>query len=266
MPAMPAHDLPAWTLVSLRPQGEHAALRRAAARHGGRLLALSPWRVVADADATGRHALAAALAADRVVFTSPAAVRAAAGLARLRARPGQAWLAVGGGTAAALRRAGIADVRVPARTDSEGLLALPALGGPDASSAALAGIAVGLVTAPGGRDRLAPALCGRGATLHRADVYRRELVAFAPAAIARLRALRGPPVLALSSGEALQHAVDRLPADALAKLRAGRVVAASARLAALARACGFAEATVAAGPRPAQLVAALAGGGAPAAA
>ena len=61
MPAMPAHDLPAWTLVSLRPQGEHAALRRAAARHGGRLLALSPWRIAPIDDAATRHALDTAL-------------------------------------------------------------------------------------------------------------------------------------------------------------------------------------------------------------
>ncbi|RBH28516.1 uroporphyrinogen-III synthase, partial [Xanthomonas oryzae pv. oryzae] len=40
-----AHPDAAWTLISLRPSGEHAPLRRAVARHGGRVLALSPWRL-----------------------------------------------------------------------------------------------------------------------------------------------------------------------------------------------------------------------------
>jgi uroporphyrinogen-III synthase len=97
--------------------------------------------------------------------------------------------------------------------------------------------------------------------VRRADVYRREPVAFAPAAIGRLLAAEGQVVLAVSSGQALQHAVDRLPTDALARLRAGRVVAASARLAALARSCGFSDVAVACGPRPAQLLSALADGG-----
>ena len=261
MPAMPAHDLPAWTLVSLRPQGEHAALRRAAARHGGRLLALSPWRIVPVDDNAARHALDTALRADRIVFTSPAAVSTAARLSPLDAGIDTCWLAVGGGTAAALHRAGIAEVRVPARADSEGLLDLPELGGTEASPSALAGITVGLITAPSGRDHLVPALIGRGAAVRRADVYRREPVAFAPAAIGRLLAAEGQVVLAVSSGQALQHAVDRLPTDALARLRAGRVVAASARLAALARSCGFSDVAVACGPRPAQLLSALADGG-----
>lgn len=266
MPAMPAHDLPAWTLVSLRPQGEHAALRRAAARLGGRLLALSPWRIVAlDGDAT-RRALDTALRADRIVFTSPAAVRGAARLSPLDVRTGSCRLAVGSGTATALHRAGVAEVRVPARADSEGLLDLPELGGPGASSRALAGIEVGLVTAPGGREHLVPALLGRGAVVHRAEVYRRKPVAFAAAALARLRATRGPLVLAVSSGQALQQAVDRLPADVLARLRGARVVAASARLAAQARACGFADVAVATGPGPTHLLSALVAGNGTAAA
>ncbi len=261
MPAMPAHDLPAWTLVSLRPQGDHTALRRAAARQGGRLLALSPWRIVPTDDDATRHALDTALRAGRVVFTSPAAVRSATRLSPLHLRAGSCWLAVGGGTATALHRAGIADVRVPARADSEGLLDLPELGGPAASSTALAGIAVGLVTAPGGRDHLVPALVARGAAVRRADVYRREPVAFSPSAIDRLLAAEGPLVLAVSSGQALQHAIERLPADALTRLRAGRAVAASARLAALTHRCGFADVAVAPGPRPAQLLSVLADGG-----
>ena len=132
---------------------------------------------------------------------------------------------------------------------------------PGGTGVTAAGIAVGLVTAPGGRDQLVPALVARGATVRRADVYRREPVAFSPSAIDRLLAAEGPLVLAVSSGQALQHAIERLPADALTRLRAGRAVAASARLAALTHRCGFADVAVAPGPRPAQLLSVLADGG-----
>src|SRR5690606_3210293 len=159
-------------VISLRPVGGHAPMRRAAAAYGARVLALSPWRIEPRRDAGARAALRQALRADIVLFTSPAAVRAAAALQRLHARRGQAWLAVGAGTAAALRRAGVAGVAAPARMDSEGLLALPALG-------AVRGRSIGLVTAPGGRNLIAPTLARRGARIVRAEVYAR--VAVAPA-------------------------------------------------------------------------------------
>ncbi|HSX64932.1 MAG TPA: uroporphyrinogen-III synthase, partial [Pseudoxanthomonas sp.] len=40
-----------WYVISLRPQGGHAALRQAAARRGAGLLALSPWRIELQQDA-----------------------------------------------------------------------------------------------------------------------------------------------------------------------------------------------------------------------
>ena len=122
---MPAS--PPWYVISLRPRGEHAALRRAAARHGAGLIALSPWRLQLRDDAAARTALRAALAASRIVFTTPTAARAAHALQAFTPRRGQAWCAVGAGTAAALRRAGVQEVHAPARMDSEGLLSLPTL-------------------------------------------------------------------------------------------------------------------------------------------
>lgn len=237
-------------VISLRPAGQHDAVRRAAAARGLRTLALSPWRIVVEDDAATRRALRAALAADVVVATSPAAVRAATQLQPLRARRGQRWCAVGEGTAMALRRAGIADVAAPARMDSEGVLALPAL-------ATLAGASVGLITAPGGRERIAPMLIARGARVLRADVYARVPLVPSPRALAALRAIDARPWLLLSSGEALRLLLERVPADAAARLRGARVVAASARLAALAREQGFRDIVQAAGPRPRDLVAAV---------
>ncbi|WP_460814922.1 uroporphyrinogen-III synthase [Luteimonas pelagia] len=250
---MPARPPPRWYVISLRPAGDHAALRRAAARHGAGVLALSPWRIEACDDEATRTALRTALASGIAVFTSPAAVRAAATLALLHAR-GRVAYAVGSGTAAALRRAGVPAPRAPGRMDSEGLLALPGLRNLD-------GHEVALVTAPGGRDRIAPALRARGARVQRVDVYARRPIALAARQVERLRSLDAPAVLALSSGEALARVMDALPPDAARRLRGCAVTAASERLAALARGHGFpaARVSVAAGPRPAQLVDAAAG-------
>lgn len=242
---------PAWYVISLRPQGGHAALRRAAAAQGARLIALSPWRVVARSDGRTRQALANALSAPRVLFTSPNAVRAAAALLPLAGESGQVWIAVGSGTAAALRKAGIDEVVFPSRMDSEGLLALPSL-------RVLAGTQVGLVTAPEGRETLAPALRQRGAEVLRADVYAREPVALSVRALRKLRALDAPAALALSSGGALKRLLESAPADVLERLRSQPVVAVSARLRQLARDAGFAEVELAEGSLPVQLIAVMA--------
>lgn len=252
MPHAPRTDrLQGCYVISLRPVGGHDGMRRAAAAHGARVLALSPWRIEWRDGADTRRALRAALAAPRVVFTSPAAVRAALALQALRPRRGSAWIAVGAGTATALHRAGVAQVQAPQRMDSEGLLALPAL-------AAVRGLDIGLVTAPGGRGVIATTLRRRGARVLRADVYERAPIAPMPRALAALRALDAPPWLALSSGEAFGHLIEALPADALARLRQARVVAASERLAALARGHGFTVAAVAGSARPRALLAAAA--------
>jgi uroporphyrinogen-III synthase len=235
--------------ISLRPVGGHDALRRAAAAHGARVIALSPWRLESRDDAGTRAALRDALSSSKVVFTSPAAVRAARALRTLHARRGQQWFAVGSGTAAALRRADIAEVIAPMRMDSEGLLALPGLR--DAR-----GAEVGLVTAPGGRGRIAAVLRRRGARLLRADVYARVAVVPSARVVARLRELDAAPLLlALSSGEALVHVLDALPADLVMLLKQrARVIAASARLAALARERGFRDIVIADNARPRALV------------
>ena len=249
LPGKHALALAGCYVISLRPAAQHAALRRAAALHGARTLAFSPWRLALRDDDASRRALRAALSCSRVLFTSPNAVHAARRLQPLHARRGQQWLAVGEGTARALLRAGIRDVLAPERMDSDGLLALPPL-------QALDGTDVGLVTAPGGRGLLNPELRRRGARVHRADVYARVPIALSARALAALRALRSPAWLALSSGEALEQVIAQLPADAQTALRRTRVVAASARLADLARAHGFEAIVVAASARPRDLVAA----------
>jgi uroporphyrinogen-III synthase len=238
---------PAWYVISLRPQGSHAGLRRAARRRGAALLALSPWRIRDNTDPGTRADLRAALSAERILFTSPAAVAAAARLQPLTALPGQTWLAVGSGTAAALRRSGIAGVDAPARMDSEGLLALPALQD-------VAGARIGFITAPDGRNLLAPTLEARGASVLRAEVYRREALPLLARALQRLRTLDAPACLLLSSGGALDLVVSQLPAELADRLRQATAIAASPRLVEAARRAGFGQVVQAAGPRPGQLI------------
>jgi uroporphyrinogen-III synthase len=242
----------AWYVISLRPAGQHAALRRAAMRAGAGFVAVSTSRIVACDDAATRRALRAALAAPVVVFTSPNAVRHAAALGPLRDRRGRIACAIGDGTAAALRRAGLRDVHVPPRADSEGLLALEPL-------QSIAGCDVGLVTAPGGRDRIAPGLQARGARVLRADVYMREPITPRARAWSSLREARGRGWIAASSGEALAAFAEQAPADL--RVLALRVVAGSERIASLARTLGFQRVVVASGARPGDLVAAARDGG-----
>jgi len=237
-------------VISLRPSGQHASMRRAAGRYGAHVLALSPWRLRMHVDAAARAQLAAAVDCERVLFTSPAAVQAAAALQPLRARDGQQWCAVGSATARALQRAGVEHVVVPPRMDSEGVLSLAALADPVGR--------VGLVTAPGGRDLVQAQLEARGTQVVRAEVYAREPIALSPRAVARLALLDAPRWLALSSGAALECALPQLPAAARARLLDSRVVASSDRLARLAHAHGFADVALAAGPRPRDLLAAAA--------
>lgn len=241
-----------WHLISLRPQGQHDPLRRAAARFGGRTVALSPWRLRPRKDAASRAVLARALECDRIVFTSPAAVDAAARLLPLRHIPAGVAVTVGEGTARILHRHGVADVQAPSRMDSEGLLALPAM-------QQLQGKRVALVTAPGGRGLIAAQVQAMGAQLLRADVYDRLPLAVSQATLARLLALPGPTVLAVSSGEALELLLPQLPDRLLQRWRHAPLVTASERLAQLAATQGFMQTRVAAGPMPAQLAAAAHG-------
>ena len=242
---------PGWYVISLRPQGEHAPMRRAASRHGARVVAVSPWRLQLRDDHAARDALQRALAAQRVLFTSPAAVRAASRLAAFTQQPGQLWIAVGSGTGNALARAGIRDVVTPTRMDSEGLLALPCLQD-------LGGQGVALVTAPQGRDLLANTLRERGALLLREDVYARIPVPLSASTLHRLHSLDAPAGLALSSGAALERVLTLLPAQLARQWQALPVAAASPRLLQAALEAGFSAAQLAEGPRPPQLLAALA--------
>lgn len=230
------------TLWSLRPAGEHAGLRQAAQAAGLPLRVLSVQRLSALA---AGDALAAALAADTRLYTSPAAVRFALAQAADLRRPGLD-VAVGAGTAAALRDAGVQSPLHPLRMDSEGLLGLPALSDG-------AGASLGVITAPGGRGLLVPALRERGFRLRLAEVYARR--SLHGGARQRAAFIRDPAaVLLLSSREAFDVLIHRLPKHRWPTQRP--LIASSARLAEHAAASGFLRCQVATSARPDDLVAA----------
>jgi len=238
------------TVVVTRPAGTAGAFARQVRAAGGVPLRLPGLALRAPDDpAVARRDLRAALRADLLVFTSPAAVRHAAALCPLRTRA--AVYAVGEGTARALRRHGLR-VRSPAtRQDSEGLLEL-------LPPAALRGRAAALVGAAGGRGLLRERLAAHAASLREAHVYRRVTARLDRRHLDPLARLpRGARVL-LSSAEALDNLRRALPDALWRRLCAATAVASSARLAAAARAAGFARVAVAASARPADLLAAAA--------
>lgn len=251
MPRIANQALPLqhWCVLSLRPRGQHAALRAAAARNGARTLALSPFAIEAIADAATSAALTQALRADLVLYTSPNTVAMAATQQSLRPHRGQCVLAVGSATQRALRALGV-EALAPRRMDSEGLLAMPQLR--DVGSQR-----IGLVTGTGGRGLIAPALQARGADVLRVDIYKRF-----PATIGTARwqaladALVKPErvVLTLSSAEALAAMLRQQPVELGPSLRKVAVIAASERLAQTAHKAGFRRIAIATDARPASLL------------
>lgn len=219
-------------VVITRPVGSGASLARRVGAMGGRPLLLPglALRAVDDVE-FARAALRDALQGDVLIFTSPAAVRFAARLLRLRTAA--TVMAVGSGTARALERAGVGPVLVPpGHSSSEGLLEHPRL-------AAVAGQRIALVAAAGGRDLLANTLRDRGARVREVYVYSR-----APARLNRrhaeaVRALPAARYVLLSSRETLEHLQRGLQADVWTHLCGAVAVVSSERLREAARAAGF---------------------------
>lgn len=223
-----------WTVLCLRPRVDQRAAARAVHARGAHALALPGLRLVAAADvARARDALAAALACGDVVFTSPAAVRFAGRLLPLSDMR-KRMFAVGSGTAAALRLRGVVAAQPPASAmHSDGLLALPEL--VDGTGA------VGLVTAPGGRDVISTTLQARGRSVVTAHVYRRLPPRLRREEVDALRTSDAPRAVLVTSAQALQYVLDGLDDGARDILLASTAIVSSARLHATAHDAGFAD-------------------------
>lgn len=237
-------------MVITRPAGTASSLVRQVRVRGGVPLLLPglSLRGVDDASVASA-ALGVALKDEVLVFTSPAAVRFAARLRRLRTRA--VVFAVGQGTARALRRHGLTALVPEERQDSEGLLEHPALSN-------LRGRRVALIGAPGGRGVLREQLAARGARLRELHVYRRAAPRLLRRHVAAVMALPASARVLLSSAEALEHLRVQLPPPALARFCAATAVVSSERLAEAARAAGFRRVLVAASALATDLLAAAA--------
>ncbi|WP_426687851.1 uroporphyrinogen-III synthase [Rhodanobacter ginsengiterrae] len=235
-------------VVITRPVGTGAGLARRVRALGGMPLLLPGLALHAvEHRAAAREGLRAALADQLIVFTSPAAVRHAAALLPLRTTA--MVLAVGQGTARALRRHGIAAPLTPRRQqDSEGLLELAEL-------QQLRGRRVALIGAPGGRGVLRAHLAARGARLREVHVYRRVPPRLDRRHVEALNRLPASAQVLLSSAEALHNLQHGLPAPAWARLCAATAVVSSERLAGAARAAGFRRLRIAASAVSADLLA-----------
>ncbi|QBB69079.1 uroporphyrinogen-III synthase [Pseudolysobacter antarcticus] len=242
------------SVIVTRPVGGGDALKRRILNLGGRALSLpgSSLRALVDTPAL-RAQLRAARDADRVIFSSPAAVRFAFALwPALRFGRSTQVFGVGAATGRALSRLGMVNAVTPSRQDSEGLLALPQL-------KQLRGLRVALIGAPGGRELLPQSLIRRGAQLTRIGVYQRLPPRLNRRHFAAIETLSAPCFLLLSSEQTLANICHVLPADILARLHPVEVIASSARVAVAARECGFASVTLARSAASDDLIAAAIG-------
>jgi uroporphyrinogen-III synthase len=244
--------LSVWTVVSLRPASQQAAMRRAIKARGATPLLLAAMKLAPASDtAQAKRALRDALDCERVIFTSPAAVEFAQRLQPLAMRRDQTAIAVGDGTARALARLGIEAVAPRAGSmHSEGVLALDevvAARGP-----------IGVVTAPDGRGAIVATLRERGMDVRVAEVYRRLPASWNRRHFEAIANSRRPRAVLVTSAEALRYALAALPESIRTILLDAVAITSSERLAEATRAAGFAGTLVAASPGVDALLDALA--------
>ncbi len=233
-------------MVITRPAGTATALARRVRALGGVPLLLPGLALRGPADPVmASNDLRAALADQLLIFTSPAAVRHAAALLPLATTA--SVLAVGQGTARALRRHGVAKPLTPTRQDSEGVLEHVVLHD-------LKDRRVALIGAPGGRGVLREQLAARGAQLREVHVYRRAKPRLDRRHVNAVLQLPASAMVLLSSAEALQNLRDLLPLPAWTQLCTATAVASSERLAVAARAAGFTRTVLAASALSADLL------------
>ncbi|WP_448096214.1 uroporphyrinogen-III synthase [Luteibacter yeojuensis] len=235
------------TVVITRPAGTAGPLARRVRKLGGIPVSVPGLSLRATEDAAAVDAaLRRALEGDVLVFTSPAAVRFAADVLPLATRA--AVIAVGRGTARALKTASVAEVRFPETSqNSEGVLALPELTN-------VTGKRVALVGAPGGRGVIREQLALRGAVMEEIHVYHRVAPRIDRRHIDPLLKLGRRSAVLLSSAEALDHLRRALIAPAWRKLVQAVAVVSSDRLREIAVEAGFERVAVARSALPTDLL------------
>ena len=155
-----------------RPAGMSTQLAALLRAEGGEAVLLPTIDILAPDDTAKLDATIDRLEGfDIAIFISPTAVaKADAAVRGRRDWPARLrYAAIGSGTAAALRKIGVAEMVVPqGRGDSDALAALPEL-------AAVTGRRVVIFRGQGGREALSDTLLARGAQVEYAECYRRAL-------------------------------------------------------------------------------------------
>lgn len=230
------------TLIVTRPEPQASRWVDALRSHGQAALALPLLHIAAEPQflPAVRAAWAALPDMALVMFVSPNAVDRffAAGGAGVRWRPGVLAGATGPGTVAALRAAGVGDADIVAPSPQAERFDAETLWDACLAPRAWAGRRVLIVRGETGRDWLAQTLRTAGAQVDIVSAYRSEPVVWEGAALATLARVAERPrdhAWLFSSSKAIDHLVHRLPAD-----RRGCALATHPRIAATARAAGFA--------------------------
>jgi uroporphyrinogen-III synthase len=188
------------SVLVTRPQQQAAALSQAIREAGGDAVAFPALAI----EAVPVDSLSASFPhlahADIVIFISPNAAHF--GMAAIHSAGGlpasAAVLAVGQGTARALRELGVAGVVTPPGQDSEALLLLPQLGH-------VAGKRAVIVRGVGGRGLLADTLRSRGADVQFMECYRRSCPQVDAAPLLARWQSGGIDAVTLTSAEALSN-------------------------------------------------------------
>jgi uroporphyrinogen-III synthase len=215
------------TVVVTRPRRQAGPFLDAVAAAGGTAIALPSIDIEPVRLGAAERERCTPDAHDWTIYTSANAVEASFG--QLPPPVHCRVAAVGRATARALESHGIVVHALPAgRADSEGLLALPVF-------ADLKGRRVLIVRGTGGREFLREQLQSRGASVHVAEVYRREAATPDPAALAAIESAlsrdASRAVVAVTSVEVLDGLLDTLP-DALGeRVRACALLVPGARVA-----------------------------------
>lgn len=223
------------SVLVTRPAERARGLAAAIERRGGRALRCPALVIEPVAPAAGDRDLPAA--PDIMLFTSPSAVDHGVDRLAPQARAAAVTGAVGDGTAAALARRGLTVTITPVgSSDSEGLLAAPAL----ATERVRERIVV-IVRGQGGRQLLAQALTERGARVHHLAVYRRRPPAALDTALAA-----SADIVTVTSREALENLLAPLDASQRTRMLSRPVATTGSRVSDAAREAGFRNRIIAA--------------------
>lgn len=230
---MPAAPLAGVRVLVTRPAGQCQGLAAAIEARGGEAVLVPLVEIAEPRDPAAAAAVLARLGEfDLAVFVSRNAVERGLVLAGSPGAFPCEVAAIGEGTAAALRAAGIVRVLVPREAkDSEALLAMPAF-----SPQVVRGRRVVIVKGEGGRELIGDTLAERGAEVAVADVYRRRRPAAHGLDVLSATAV---DAIVITSAESLNNLIALADGRVRARLDQAVVVAISERIAQRVRAAGL---------------------------